>query len=238
MTQTPRTILAMDAAGSACAVAVCRDGAALASRVEPMRRGQAERLVPLIEATLHDAGMAAAALDMIAASTGPGGFTGVRIGLATARGYALGLNIPVIGVSRFETIAATALPLGGSSDRLLVALDARRAEILLQTFDAEGNAVEAPWESRPDDVAGLIRDRVRWIAGDAGAAVAEALGRSGHGASWIESTATIEPAVLARIGAARAHTAESGRARPLYLRAPDVTPPNGGFPERVVRTIA
>lgn len=95
-------ILAFDLTAGRCAAAVVRDGAPLAEAAEDMARGHADRLFPLIDAALDGAGAALADLDAIAVCTGPGNFTGARAGVAAARGLALSLGVPAVGVDRFE----------------------------------------------------------------------------------------------------------------------------------------
>ena len=101
-------ILAFDTSAAHCAAAVIRGKQLLARRAEDMGRGQAERLVPLLNETILDAGMDWSDLTALAVGIGPGNFTGIRISVATARGLALALDIPAIGVSTFEAIAKTA----------------------------------------------------------------------------------------------------------------------------------
>jgi tRNA threonylcarbamoyl adenosine modification protein YeaZ len=95
-------ILVLDTSAAQCAAALVCDGAVAAARSEPMTRGHGERLFALVEAVLHDA----QAVDLIVACTGPGSFTGVRIGVAATRGLALGLGAPAVGVDLFAAIAA------------------------------------------------------------------------------------------------------------------------------------
>jgi tRNA A37 threonylcarbamoyladenosine modification protein TsaB len=97
-------VLAFDCSAAHCAAALLLDGRVTA-RAEPMTRGQAERLVPLIEEMLGQAGLDFGDLDRIGVGVGPGNFTGIRIAVATARGLALGLKIPAIGVNSFDAIA-------------------------------------------------------------------------------------------------------------------------------------
>jgi len=129
-------ILALETTGSACSVALWRDGGVVARRFEAMTRGHAERLVPMIGEVLAEAGVTAEAVDRLAVTVGPGAFTGLRVGLATARGLALATGRPLVGVTTFEAIAH-ALPLESRRGRsLLVAVDSRRTELFLRLFDA------------------------------------------------------------------------------------------------------
>ena len=92
-------ILAFDTSGPHCAAALLEDGQITAARCEEMAKGQAERLMPLLEEILTEAGRDWRALDRIGVGVGPGNFTGIRISVSAARGLALGLGVPAIGVS-------------------------------------------------------------------------------------------------------------------------------------------
>lgn len=110
MTSAPKhagTTLAFDTSAGHCAAAVLRDGEIVIARGEDMTRGQAERLVPLLEEVLDEAGLAWSDIERIGVGVGPGNFTGIRISVATARGLALGLGVPAIGVTTFDAIAST-----------------------------------------------------------------------------------------------------------------------------------
>lgn len=101
-------------------------------RREAMEKGQAERLMPVLAQVLAEAGLGWADLDRLAVGTGPGNFTGVRISVAAARGLALGLGIPALGISRLEALAH------GLPRPVTVVEDARREEAYVQHFGAEG----------------------------------------------------------------------------------------------------
>ncbi|WP_170332336.1 tRNA (adenosine(37)-N6)-threonylcarbamoyltransferase complex dimerization subunit type 1 TsaB [Ruegeria arenilitoris] len=99
------TILAFDTSAAHCAAALLRGGEIAVSKAESMTRGQAERLMPLLEEVLAEADCAWQDLDAIGVGVGPGNFTGIRISVSAARGLALGLAIPAVGVSGFEALA-------------------------------------------------------------------------------------------------------------------------------------
>jgi tRNA threonylcarbamoyladenosine biosynthesis protein TsaB len=111
-------ILAVDTALNACSVAILRSDEVLLSRVEPMAKGQAERLAPMAQEVLAEAGIVPSALDRIAVTRGPGAFTGLRIGLAFARGLAVALDRPCVGISTLEVLAHAA-----SAQRTLAAIE-------------------------------------------------------------------------------------------------------------------
>ncbi|MEM6729615.1 MAG: tRNA (adenosine(37)-N6)-threonylcarbamoyltransferase complex dimerization subunit type 1 TsaB, partial [Pseudomonadota bacterium] len=100
-------VLGVDTSGPYCAAAIWMDGAVIAESREDMARGQVERLAPFIEALLSDARITWADLAALGVSVGPGNFTGIRISLSFVRGLALGLDIPAVGVSAFESLADT-----------------------------------------------------------------------------------------------------------------------------------
>ncbi|WP_444870364.1 tRNA (adenosine(37)-N6)-threonylcarbamoyltransferase complex dimerization subunit type 1 TsaB [Rhodobacter capsulatus] len=110
-------VLGFDTSAAHCAAALVRGGTVLATRAEDMAKGQAERLMPLLEELLAEAGLGWHDLDALGVGTGPGNFTGVRISVAAARGLALGLGIPAVGVSVFEALAQDAPPPGRGGAR-------------------------------------------------------------------------------------------------------------------------
>ena len=137
-----QTLLALDAAGASCSVALWRGGAVVAGLLEAMPRGQSERLVPMVAEVMHRAGAGFATLDAVAVTRGPGGFTGVRIGLATARALALAWRLPLIGITCFEAVASAVPPAERDAGTLVVVLDAKRSDVYVQAF--AGPATDGP----------------------------------------------------------------------------------------------
>src|SRR6478752_2179035 len=137
-------VLAIDTALEACSAAVLdTERGRMASESRPMVRGHAEALMPLIERVMRQADMPFAALDRVGVTTGPGSFTGLRVGIAAARGIALAATKPAFGLT---TLAAYAAPYIAADDKtaVAVAVDARHQHVYLQVFGAGGRTLVAP----------------------------------------------------------------------------------------------
>ena len=160
-------ILAFDTAAAHCAAAVLSGDRIVASRLEPMDKGQAERLLPLLAEVLAEAGIGWADLVALAVGTGPGNFTGVRIAVAGARGLALSLGIPAIGVTRLEALAH------GHARPVTVIEDARRGEVYVQGFTDAG---PQPARLAPADAPGAVLGAIIGAA-DAVLPLTEAMAR-------------------------------------------------------------
>lgn len=137
-------ILTVDTTGAACAVGVAAEGRVAAHLVEEMTRGHAERLFPMIEAALAQAGAGYADIARIAVCTGPGNFTGARIGVSAMRGLALSLGAPAVGATRFEALAE------GEPGRIEIRLDGRGGAVHRQIY-AEGAALGPVATNAPPD---------------------------------------------------------------------------------------
>ena len=228
MTAAARTLLAMDAAGAACSVALWSRGAVAARRFVAMARGQSERLVPMIGEVMAEWGGGFGALDAIAVTTGPGGFTGVRIGLATARGLALARGLPLIGVTSFEVSAASASADERAGRSILAAIDSKRAAFFLQAFDADLGELTPAAEVPLAELPTALPPGPLVLTGDAAARVAAVVAAAGRRDTILAAAAgPADAALLAACAALRDPVAVSG-AEPVYLRAPDVTPPADG----------
>lgn len=214
-------VLGIDSATRGCSVAVWIDGEIVAERAEVMERGQAERLTPMVAEVLAAAGLGVPDLDRIAVTVGPGAFTGLRIGLATARGLALAANLPLIGVTTFEAVLADLPPGERSGTPVLILVDSRRAEPFAQLFDARGGAVGEPTALDPGaTVAGLPAGPLL-VAGD-GLPSARAAFEGRPQTRFSAGDGVPRAGRVAAIGAAR----DPGSApEPLYLRPPDTSTP-------------
>lgn len=226
-------VLALDTALGACSVALCSDGDVLARRFARLERGHAEALMPMVEAVRGEAGVNYAELDLLATTVGPGTFTGVRIGLATARALSLASGVPLVGVTTLAAVAQAAVETAAAGDSLLIAHDAGRGQVYAQLFDGAVTPLGDPGVFAPADIAALVRGRAGLVAGTGVALVWPYLREQHQG--WRRSSANGVPdsVVIARL-AVRSISGGQGRAdmrwppKPLYLRAPGAVLPGAG----------
>src|SRR5450432_963532 len=138
-------ILAIDTALDACAAAVLDTdtGQLIAVESQPMKRGHAEALMPLIARVMKQAELPFAALDRIAVTTGPGSFTGLRVGLSAARGIALAANKPVVGLTTLSAYAAPIVSRNGEHP-VISAIDARHDHVYFQVVSGNGSSLIRP----------------------------------------------------------------------------------------------
>jgi tRNA threonylcarbamoyladenosine biosynthesis protein TsaB len=213
-------LLAVDTALGACSVALLDGDKILAHIFEAMDRGHAERLAPMVEETMKQAGMAFAALERLAVTTGPGTFTGQRVGLAFMRGLRLALHIPLTGLTTLETIAAGAMD-ETKMARAAVIHDARREEAYLLLQEGE-RTIQQPVVLPFQDAIARIRAFGPCALAGTGAAVAkESLGGD------FTLSAIRQPDALWVARLAQKRTPAKEAPGPLYLRAPDAKLPGG-----------
>ena len=220
-------VLAFDTALAACTAGVWRDGTVMASQSVPTPQGHAEALMPMIEQVMAAANIDYADLDRIAVTVGPGSFTGLRVGIATARGLAMAAHKPVIGVSTTEVLAA-AVPLherhdaAGAARRILSVVDSKRDDVFAQAFAVDGTAntevLNVGYAALAETFVGHLI-----IVGDASTRALEALGQNAVGSS-APSVCTV--AQIALIASSR--LIDLRGPLPIYVRAPDVTLRPGG----------
>jgi tRNA threonylcarbamoyladenosine biosynthesis protein TsaB len=226
-----RPLLAFDCAGAALSAAVGRGERLLAARCEALARGHGERLFGLLETVLADAGCGYADLGGLVVTRGPGGFTGVRIGLAAARGLALATGLPLAGVTGFRLagagLAASEADLAGRT--CVAVLESKRAEAFVQVLPADGGEAPAAaaLAARPADLDGLLPPGPLALCGDAAAAAAAALVAAGRDVLAPESAQRLDARHLPGLFDAPSLPADPAP-EPLYLRPPDVTLPAAG----------
>jgi tRNA threonylcarbamoyladenosine biosynthesis protein TsaB len=212
------TILAIDTSMGACSVAVftAADSRLIASRYEVMERGHAEALAPIVQEVMNDAGRAPGELQRIVVTTGPGTFTGVRIGLSFARGLGLALAIPVAGIDSLRAIAANAAHESGFA---VVAAHARNEEAYVAVYNAGGDTLLSPAVMSLSSIPESTPRGAR-LLGTAADRILQLSARP----DLIRSKAGDLPCA-AHFGRFAATIAPSQQMPgPLYLRAPDAKP--------------
>jgi len=181
----------------------------------PLQHG--EQLAPLIERALAQGGLVRQDLTAIGVGIGPGPFTGLRVGLVTARTLGYALELPVYGVCTLDVLAVEAVDAGAVTGPFVVATDARRREVYLASYDADGARLEGPEVGKPADLASDLP-----VVGEGAVlypdAFPRAVGPTRPSAGWLARVIVDERAEL--------HDPE-----PLYLRRPDAVMP--GTPKRV-----
>ena len=186
-----------------------------------MERGQAEALVPMIGDVLTRAGLAVENLDIIAVTTGPGAFTGVRIGLAAARGLALARAIPCVGVTTFEAVAFPAVVELRPGETLVSVIESKRAELFLQAFDATLHPVGEAFVQTPEAAAARLPPGPLLLAGDGALRLLDSLAsRARLSSSRAPNAAAFAPFAARRF----ADGQRAGMLRPFYMRPPDAKP--------------
>lgn len=202
-------ILGLDTCLAACSVAVLEGERVLAARAEVMARGHQERLAPMAQAVMAEAGLPFAALERVGVTVGPGSFTGLRVGVAFAKGLSAALDVPAVGIGTLEALAAQAEGLA------FAAIDARRDQLYLQAFE-DGEPLMAPDALHRDTAAARLAEiaggRPLTLIGSGAALLAPMV----PGARILAAEGA-DPRDVARLAAVR----RPAPLKPLYLRAPD-----------------
>jgi tRNA threonylcarbamoyl adenosine modification protein YeaZ len=218
-------VLAIDTALAACSAAVLDTDQAgvLASESVPMLRGHAEALMPLVAGLMRRADLAFTNIDRVVVTTGPGSFTGLRVGIAAARGIALAADKPAFGIS---TLSACAAPHLASDDTapVIAAIDARHDHVYLQVFGPAGRIVMAPRLAALSDAVRAASEAPSRIVGSAAQTVADRLPNGAPAPLRVDPRDAPDIIWVARMGA----VLPEGQSppKPQYLRAPDAQPQN------------
>jgi tRNA threonylcarbamoyladenosine biosynthesis protein TsaB len=225
-------VLAFDTAQGALSAAV-RDGEGeLAAIFEERTRGHAEALMPMLETVLAEAALGFAGLDALAVTVGPGTFTGLRVGLAAARGLALARGLPLVGVTTLEAVAAPVSAVAGEA--VVAAFDARRDEIYLQVFDDGLAPLSPPLLVGLEAAMTHLPDAPLVLVGTGSALLAEKLEMAGRTYRLADARPQPDASNIARLAVSRLAVEGPEAFRvpppPLYIRAPDAKLPGGRDP--------
>ena len=216
-------ILAIDTALDACAAGVLdtEAGKLIALESQAMKRGHAEALMPLIARVIEQSGIAFAALDRIAVTTGPGSFTGLRVGLSAARGIALAANKPVVGLTTLTAYAAPLVSQNGEHP-VISAIDARHDHVYLQAVSGNGSSLIRPRVASIEEALGAARFGAPHLVGNAAKMLADRWPAHAPPPFTVDAQPAPDIAWVAWLGAAV--SPNTAPARAFYLRAPDAKP--------------
>jgi len=223
-------ILAIDTALDACAAAVLdtEAGRLIAQESESMKRGHAEALMPLIGRVIKASGIGFANLDRIAVTTGPGSFTGLRVGISAARGIGLAAEKPVVGVTTLAAYAAPVVNQGGEHP-VISAIDARHDHVYLQVVAGNGSPLIWPCVAPVEEALDAARFGAPHLVGNAAAILGERWPKDAPAPVRIDTQPAPDIAWVGWLGAAV--TPGTAPARPFYLRAPDAKPQKDMLPQ-------
>ena len=211
-------ILAIDTAAQQCAVALLCDGMSF-DRSEAQARGQSQRLLPLIQDLLREAGIGFGDLKAVAVTTGPGSFTGLRIGLAAAHGIALAQSIPAIGIDSFAAFWASLHDVGDMKRAVIV--ESRRAELYWQVLSPAGDPVTKPANELASNIAAALADQPVILCGDGARHLRDLM----PNLALVDQIPGPSPLAIARLGLSRL-ILEVPQTLPqaLYIRPADAKP--------------
>jgi tRNA threonylcarbamoyladenosine biosynthesis protein TsaB len=219
-------ILAIDTALDACAAAVLdtEAGYSIAQESAAMKRGHAEALMPLIGRVIADSRLAFADLDRIAVTSGPGSFTGLRVGLSAARGIALAANKPVVGVTTLAAYAAPVVSQNGEHP-VVSAIDARHDHVYLQVVGGNGSSLIRPRLAPIEDALAAWRFGAPHLVGNAAGILGDRWPTQAVPPFRVDAQASPDISWVGWLGAAV--SPDTAPPRPYYLRGPDARPANG-----------
>lgn len=217
--------LAFDTSAEACSAALLRDGAVLAEERKRMARGHAEALIPMVNRVVQAADESLSAIEVVGVVAGPGSFTGLRAGIAAARGFALASVARAVGVSAFEAVALRALDDTGRRASILCVLETRRSDYFAQGFGVDGKALTAASVMTSNELCERLSQGECLLAGNAARRLLSEL----PGADVARAPGDGLPiaADVARLADGTGDNAPG--LAPLYLRVPEARRPGGGF---------
>ena len=216
-------ILAIDTALDACAAGVLDTdaGRLIAQESQPMKRGHAEALMPLIARVMKASGIAFVALDRNAVTTGPGSFTGLRVGLSAARGIGLAANKPVVGLTTLTAYAAPVVA-QNAAQPVISAIDARHDHVYFQVVSGDGSSLVRPRVAPVEEALEAARFGAPHLVGNAALILSQRWPADAAAPFKADPQPAPDIAWVAWLGAAV--SPDAAPARPYYLRAPDAKP--------------
>ena len=217
-------ILAIDTALDACSAGVLDTdtGKLIALESQPMKRGHAEALMPLIARVIKQAGIAFASFDRIAVTTGPGSFTGLRVGLSAARGIALAADKPVVGLTTLTAYAAPVVS-DNAGRPVISAIDARHDQVYFQVVSGDGRSLIRPRVAPIEEALRASRFGAPHLVGNAAGILADRWPTDALPPFRVDAQPAPDIEWVAWLGAAV--NPDTAPARPYYLRAPDAKLP-------------
>lgn len=223
-------ILAIDTALDACSACVLDTQASklIAQESQAMKRGHAEALMPMIARVIKASGIAFADLDRIAVTTGPGSFTGLRVGLSAARGIALAASKPVVGLTTLTAYAAP-IVVQNAEQPIISAIDARHDHVYFQVVSGNGDSLVAPRVAPIEEALDASRFGAPHLAGNAATILADRWPAQAPPPFKVDAQPAPDIAWVAWLGAAV--SPNTALARPYYLRAPDAKLPKDSLPK-------
>ena len=220
------TILSLATVTEMCSVALWREDRMVVEHQRWLGAKHAEKLLPMVAAVMEEGGLNFGDLDKIAVAKGPGSFTGIRIGIAAARGLALAASKPLLGVNSLEAIAYGVCSPGRA---VLAVLDAKRGQIYAQSFSADCCSLGPPLVVAPADIGRLPLHEEYTVAGTGLNLVRPYLVElMGDKVQFVfdETKGLPRASDVARAGTCRKpHVSDTQEATPIYLRPPDAVPP-------------
>jgi len=214
-------ILAIDTALEACSVALLDGDSVIAEESQVMARGHAEALMPMLARLREKAAFYFNVIDRIAVTVGPGSFTGLRVGIAAARGIGLATGIQVVGITTLEALAAPLIARDASSP-VVAAIDARHNNVYLQAFGTDGDDIVSPRVASLAEALQLVAPLRPRLVGNAAGLLAAAWPAGEAAPAAVDQ----QPAPMIEWVGRLGQLAEAGAAppKPFYLKAPDAQP--------------
>lgn len=237
LSEFPKAVLAIDCSLGGCIAAVKRAGSdEIFSRVFITEREQAAKLVPMVREVMAEADVAMADLGLIVTSVGPGSFTGLRIGLSSARAMGLALGIPVQGVGTLDIMMAGCAA-EADTQGYFVAIETKRTDFYVQACDRQGNVLIDARCVNAADIAEAARGRDFILCGDGVARLRAELGDLSALFSDVRERVMLEPAALLERGLEMFinNNGVAEKPEPVYLRGADVSMSNKA--QRVIKDI-